>query len=274
MTSWGIGDVFITLASRRMGNLKSYFCSLVIGILLISLYIPFAGPLTDWGVFLVAFLLNIIHTGGNLSYFSGLERGNASIMGTLGGAASVVIVALSLIFFHETISLIQIAGIFLTITGIILVSFKIDGKMKLAHLLSDKAIPYGIVTMLCWGFYFTFIRYPAEKIGWFWAGYPLYLQVFLLPWVLPSIRKNLSKVFFNGKNILYALLVALFIVIGDAAYNIGILHGYSSIVGPIANAYAVLFVILARLIFKEPLTLQQKIGIIAVISGIITISIG
>lgn len=61
-------------------------------------------------------------------------------------------------------------------------------------------------------------------------------------------------------------------VSANYAFNIGITYGYSSLVAPIARASPVLFVILSRFVFKDKLTTQQKLGIIAALSGILLIA--
>lgn len=60
--------------------------------------------------------------------------------------------------------------------------------------------------------------------------------------------------------------------IGSFGFNFGIEKGLSAIVAPIAGAYPALFALLAFIIFKDPITNQQKIGMIITLCGIILLA--
>ena len=59
----------------------------------------------------------------------------------------------------------------------------------------------------------------------------------------------------------------------SAYFNLGLTLGYSSLIAPVAGSSPVLFVVLSRFVFKEPLTGQQKTGIIFALAGIVLIGI-
>lgn len=269
---WGVGDLFVTIASRRLGFIASYYWAFVFGSVFVIGMIPFMGGISDWNMFFLAILLNIIHTTGNLSFFRGVEMGSASIVGTISGTFSMVSVILSLIFFKETLTMYQVLGIVLTVFGVILVSLKNNSFKSISQIKTDKGVVYGFIALFCWGIYFAFVRIPAEKIGWFWTGMPLFLIALSLP-VMGGLRKNMGKIFLDKKGFIATILyMVLCLLIGDLSYNIGILNGFTSIVAPIAGSSTVLFVILSRFVFKEKLTLQQKVGIISSMVGILLIS--
>ena len=60
---------------------------------------------------------------------------------------------------------------------------------------------------------------------------------------------------------------------GNFAYNLGLSHGYATIIAPIAGSYPTLFVILSYLVFKQKLTRQQLLGVIVSLIGIVALSI-
>ncbi len=275
LIGWGVGDIFVALASRKLGAKLSYFWGNILAFLLSSLYIPFAGKISDWRMFMLAGALNIIHVLGNISYFRGLEVGNATIVGTLSSAYSLVAIIISLLFFGESLTLSQGIPIVFILTGSILVSLNLE---KLATLdkdkiLTDKGIVYAFGSMIFWGIYFALVRIPAEKIGWFWAGYPLYLLTFTLPFIMKEVRTNTFRVFSSAKILITVLLMTLFITTADFSYNLGILKGFTSIVAPVAGAYPVVFVALARFVFKERLSKTQSAGIILSLLGIVLLGI-
>jgi uncharacterized membrane protein len=274
LIGWGVGDVFVTIASRRIGNRIAYFWGMVFSIILSSIYIPLAGPINDIPLFLLAALLGFVLAFGTMFYLQALEVGNASIAGAIGGSFAVLTVILSMIFFGEKISLLQGIGILLTAAGIILASLQFSElkEKRLNNVLSDKSIPYVLIAVIISGFYYCFIRIPVEKIGWFWGFYPTnYFFLFFL--LSAKIRKGIFQIFKDKKTLIFVILFMTLILIAQFSYNLGILSGYTSIVAPIAGSYPVLFVLLTRLVFKEKLTKQQTVGIISSLLGIIMISL-
>lgn len=78
----------------------------------------------------------------------------------------------------------------------------------------------------------------------------------------------------NKERALVPLLMnALLLGMGSWSFNFAIDQGLTSIVAPIAGSYATLFVILAFLFFKDPITRQQILGIVTTLSGIVLLSI-
>ncbi len=273
LLGWGVGDIFVTIISRKLGNLQAYFLGFILAWLFASLYIPLAGGINDYGMFFLAFGLNIIHTFANLSYFKGLEVGNASLTGTVGGSFSFVAVFISVLIFGEKLTLFHLFGIGLIFAGITLASlnWKEMKTLKKHSILSDKGVYYGLLAMLGWGIYFSLIRIPAEKIGWYWSGYTLYLTLPFLLFLKP-LENNWRDIFKDYKLILTLLMMVVLITAADFSYNLGILAGFTSTVAPIAGSYPIVFVVLSRFVFKEKLTLSQKSGIFLTLIGIVIIS--
>lgn len=271
--TWAITDVFGTIASRKIGNLPVNFFFLLFSFLLVSLYIPFAGPILYWSYFGVALFLGAIHVLGLFSYFKALEVGNASLVGAIVGSFSVVIVAVSFVIFKESLRGWQVVGVMFCIIGLLLTSFTLHDftRMYTKKHIVVPGIGLAFVTFLAWGLYFSFIRIPVEKIGWFWSLYPA--TFYFLPLLFfPTIRQRLFVVRLNRRVIGQIFAMVVLGRSGDVVYNIALLHGLSSIVGAIAGISPVFFVILTRFIFKETLSLQQKIGITISLFGIATIA--
>lgn len=244
LVGWGVGDVFITIASRKIGSIKAYFYGLVFTLILTSFYIPFAPKIEDMGMFVLAIALGALLVVGTLFYFKALEIGNASLVGAIGGSFIVPTIILSMIFFGEKISLAQAAGILMTLFGIISVSLKLD------NLKIDKGIFFVILASSLWGVYYGFIRIPVESIGWFWTYYPT--NFLFLPFLISArIRKGLFTTVKNKKTLMVILAFVVLIATAQFAYNLGILAGYTSVVVPIAGAYSVLFVILSRIVLRK-----------------------
>jgi len=69
------------------------------------------------------------------------------------------------------------------------------------------------------------------------------------------------------------LPASLLISIGGFSYDIAISQGLVAVVAPIASSSVTLFVVLAFIFLKDPITRQQIIGIITTLIGIVLLSI-
>jgi len=136
----------------------------------------------------------------------------------------------------------------------------------------NKGTVFALIAMLLWGIYWTFIKIPIQTIGWFWPGL---ISVSTFPIVLLFMKiKRINLEHPNKKRILVPLIMnALLLGIGSWSFNLAIDQGLVSIVAPIAGSYSTLFVILAFLFFKDPITRQQILGIVTTLVGIVLLSI-
>jgi transporter family protein len=271
---WGVGDVLIAVVARKIGNLTTLFWGITFSLIATSFYIPFAGEMKDWGMFVFALLLGLVDFAGSLAYFRALEKGNVSLVGTAAASFGMVTTIMSVVVFGESIKFIQGIGMSLTFIGIILVSlnFRELKNKELGKIISDKSILLALFAAVAWGTYFTFVRIPVEKIGWFWANYPLnFFFIFFL--LTRGVRKNLSKIFINKKTLLTVFIYTVLVNMAMFGYNLGITYGNNSLVAPITGSYIILYVLLAGYIFREPLTIQQKTGMVSSVIGIVLISL-
>lgn len=274
LIGWGTGDIIVALVARKIGNRPALFLWLIAGLILASLYLPFAGPVKDWPMFAWAAILGFGGTLGSLSYLRALETGNASLVGTISGAFPVVTVPLSILLFKESLTAVQIGAILLTISGLVLATFHFEEikNRNLSRLVKEKSIVLSFATLLIWGIYFTLVRYPVEKIGWFWTAYPGYF-FFIIMLVFKMVKNYKIKSIFKAKMLIIILLMSGLTTMANFAFNLGITYGFTAIVVPIAGSAQVLFVIISRFVFKEPLTGQQRLGILFSLAGIVLIGI-
>lgn len=272
MVGWGAGDIFVTKASRKYGSNATYLWGFVVAFLFSCLYLPFAPAISDYRMLGIVFVIQALHTISNLAFFKGLEIGNASVVGTIAQSFPFVTVLLSVMIFGETLSPAKILAIFILIVGITLLSFRVDQMTRLGvkNLMTDKGVIYGFFTLIGWGIVFALLRIPAERIGWFWTGYPLSIIALCL-FLVKSMRKQALVTMRKPNWFLPIIPFGIMATMADFSYNIGLLHGFTSTIAPIAGASPVLFVILSRIIFKDPLSMQQKIGILIALGGIVFI---
>ena len=214
-------------------------------------------------------VLSVIQIFAFLSYNEALRVGNSSLVGTISGSFTAVVVILSLLFLGESLSMPSIIAIVVIFAGLFLSSVNLaDIKEKTVM---NKGTMLSLVAMVGWGLYFTFIKLPVQESGFFWPSYITTVvgTVCLFVFGMNKIKKpklglksGFPAVFLSG-----VLLTA-----GSFAFNLAIESGLSSIVAPIAGAYPALFALLAYFIFKDPITKQQRLGILITLLGIIALA--
>lgn len=270
---WGVGDIFGTISSRKIGAYPVAFWSILIGVICASILIPFV--YTDlfnltFEVFLVNIIIGVVFIFGWICFNEGLRIGNPSIVGTISACFAAVTVVLSALFFKEELTQIQFIAVCIIFIGLILTGLDTSSFDKLNSKV-NKGIFLGFLTMISWGIYYTFIRIPVEQIGWFW---PQYITLLLFPAIYFYMKIKKLRFIQNkfSVSLLPLVLYGILVAGGEFAYNYAISQGFSSIVAPIAGAYPVLFVALAFYLFKEKIAKHQIAGITLSLIGITLLS--
>jgi drug/metabolite transporter (DMT)-like permease len=271
---WGTGDIFGTVAARKLGGFSSTLWSYVFRVIIFAILIPFY--LVDLSrltieMFLFNIFLGVIGIIGLVSFNEGLKGGNAALVGTIAASYVMLVVIFSIIFLKEAITQSQIISILVIFIGLILSTLDLK-QLKKSKVILNRSILLALIAMIVWGFYFTFIKIPVKQIGWFWPNY-ITVALFPLIFIFAKLRKvKLHSPKYKGA-FWFAFVSALLIGIAEYSFIFGINTGLTTIVAPIAGAYPILFVILAFLVFKDPITRQQKFGILITLIGIVLLSV-
>jgi len=270
---WGVGDIFATIVTRKIGGFSSTFWSLVFRLILFGFYAPFVFQyLTDvtLGLIFVILLLGAIFIIGVVAFSEGLRVGNAALVGTIAAAFPFVSVFLAIVFLGESLTLQQYLAVGVIFVGLLLSGLNLK-QLKLPLSL-DKGVWLGLAAMVSWGIYFGFIKIPVQRIGWFWPNYIVYA---MFPFLLLFMRmRKIRLVMPTYKRAFSPMIVSVVLLsAADFSYNKAISAGSAAVVAPIAGSYPALFVVLAFLVFKDPITKQQLAGIITTLAGIILLSV-
>ena len=201
--------------------------------------------------------------------YESFRSASAPLVGTIAATFPFITVLLSVFFLEERITANQIATIMVIFIGLITLSLPIN-KLKQIKLVVSNGVLFALMATVSWGIYFTFIKIPVKEVGWFWPNY-ISFTLFPLFYFFMKLRKiNLVK----PKNIWSLLIVQVLLLEGAVfSFNYAVDQGLTSIVAPIAGSYPTLFVVLAFLFFKDPITRQQIVGIIITLIGIVLLSI-
>lgn len=270
----GIGDVFGGVVARRIGGYSSVFWLYFFGLIFASFYVPFAvGDLQKLtlGTGLLLSVLAVIGVIPAITLFEGIRVGTASLVGTIGSAFAAIAVILSIIFLGDKINFSQTFSIIVIFVGLVLSSIDLK-TLKAKQLFTDKGVPYGLISMVLWGIYFTFIRIPAREIGWLWPAYFSWCA-FPLVYVFMRIKKVKLEMLKGTKLFTNTILNALFSAAAIFAFNFAVAKGQTAIVAPISGLYPVLFAVLGYFVFKDRLKKQRILGIAVTLVGIVLLAV-
>ncbi|MDP2671275.1 MAG: DMT family transporter [bacterium] len=271
---WGVGDIFGAVATRKIGPYSTTIWFIVFQFLLFIVFAPFF--LSDlknltFALLLLNLALGLVAAAASTTFYEAMKEGSASLAGTLVGSFAALTVILSLIFLGEKINQPQSLSIIIIFAGIVISSLDFQ-DLKAQKLLSSRSVLFALVSMVCWGVYWAFLKIPVQELGWYWPIVLSQLMYVFVYFFMRVRRIKLVKPTFQG--ILPVLILnSLILGIGSFSYNLGIERGLVAVVAPIAGAYSALFAVLAYFVFRDPLRKKEIFGIVITLFGIVLLSI-
>lgn len=272
---WGVGDIFGVVSARKLGGYSTTLWSYIFSIIILTFLLPFApGNIRDFNLstLFLNILLAIIGAVGFVAFNEGMRLSNASLVGTIAAAFATLAAVLSIVFLGERITTLQATAIVIAFVGVVFCTFNFK-DLKKGKLIRNKGLILALVAMVTWGIYFAFIKIPIRQVGWFW---PVYVgMISVLPLYLLFVRfRQIKIVKPTLKGALPYLLTGIITLrIAELSFNYAISIGLTAIVAPIAGSYPSLFVVLASIFFKDPITTQEKFGIVVTIAGVVLLSL-
>lgn len=271
MICWGVADFFVAKAVRKAGAFKTFLWSRIIGVILMFLVFAlfFGFPVLSISAISIILVTGLLSVISYLAFYKGLQVGKVSIISPIAACWAVVTVILSLVFLDEKMTAVQGIGATLAIIGAVLTSFRLHDLYKLKN--PAKGLGYAIIALFAWGVLFVFIDVLVSELSWF---LPMLLTggvsiIYLLAYS-GAAKKNISF----PKNVwLFVILIGILEVIAFLSYGIGITSEYTAIVAPVSAAFPAVTIFLARLFLKERLEMNQKIGVISVLAGLIVLAV-
>lgn len=276
MFFWGISDFIAATLSRRIGYIRALLWATIFGDVFIILYALITGTLFNitTSAFFLAATGGLLHTIGSLSFYKGLKEGKVSLVAPISSGWSLILVLSGVLLYGEVLTSYQTGAIALVIIGSILVSTDLRELRASSKInLSDPGIPYAFVALFSWGIGWLFFNEAVKQIGWILPNIILSSTIIFFLVIYSTVSKQAITTPNNRSDWLRAIFIGLTTIVAYASYSIGIEKYLTSLVGPLAAAYPLVTVILASLILREKTVLNQKLGIIGVISGVALMSV-
>lgn len=270
---WAVGDVLGTFAVRKLGTLSSAFWITFFGLIL---FLPLAlgnlASLSGYSPSLVFLniLLGFVFIFAYILFVEGFRIGNPALVGTVGASFPMFTLLTSVLFLHESITPLQIVLSLIIFTGIILSTLDLRALVR-GRKIVDQGALFCLIGAMLFGAYYGFSKQLVNQVGWFW---PYYFSLAFSPLILLVAKIKRKRVLWPTAHGALAPLIfgCLVLRVADVSFNYGLSQGFTSVVAPIAGSYPTLFVILAFLIFKDPIRKQQILGIIVTLVGVVLLA--
>ncbi len=305
---WGVADFLARGASRTGGTfLTLLYIQIVASAALLAIGLP-TGLVRLSGqsppIVLAAAAINLAIMGGAALLYRAFAVGAIALVSPIA-ASFAAITALLALATGERPTAPQLAGIVLTLAGVILAS-TVPGHPsqsptappELADIMEDagkrstgsRRLAPGLVealsSMLVFGVAYWALRYVVGPVGGVTVAFIgkasdlaalslLGLVATLLARRGVSTRAatfRLTRVP-ERRFLLFAVPTALLDTTANAAYNVGVTHALTALVSVISSLFSAVTVLLAWLFLGERLTRWQWLGVLAIFAGIALVSV-
>jgi uncharacterized membrane protein len=271
MVAFGIGNALAKIPLRSMpGKHLIFWRGLFSSIVLFVVFLAMINQ-TVFSIEYVALMMAIALIGYfGLSFFlKAVNEGEVSLVAPIANSNVVFTVLLSMIFFSEALSSIQIISIVTIIAGIFIVSGNLSflgSKRDIA-----KGLSFALLACVFWGVTFFLLKIPSVALGPALSAF--LLEFFQMIYAFLNIRMDRERIIFPKKDIAIIFLYGIMIAIAGLAFSIGVTLGSVSLVSALAMSNAAITVIYGRIIYKERLHPIQYMGILMIILGTALISL-
>lgn len=267
--SWGAGDYFGGLSSRRIGAYLSVFFAEAAGLIALLVVDFFVRePLFTLRDFLYSLAAGALGAFGLLLLYRALTSGPLSIAAPVSALFAALIPILVGAFTEGLPGLLQVGGFILALAAVWLIAKGEAGRPFHLDRLSDLALP--LLSGLGFGLYFVLIHQSATRavlwpmiVGRMGGG--LVLLVILL-----RRREPFAPI---SKAWGLVLLNTIMDLGGNLCYILASQQGRMDVAAVLSALYPGVTVLLAWLFLKERLGRSQTAGILTALAAIVLMSI-
>jgi len=214
---------------------------------------------------------------GAVGLFKGLAAGPVSLVSPISAAYPLVTTIVALLVFNAQLSLRQLFGIALVMTGILLAA-ELIGLGRVNRKIGVGPA-WAFLSVLSWGVGFALLAQAISSLGWQAATFLELASltitfVILLPFIKGREKISLSLLRRMSLN-KFILSAALIQLIGVFAINLGMAYETTSgaVIVAISACYPVLTIFLALRHFKEEVKYIPLLGAFISIAGVVILSL-
>jgi drug/metabolite transporter (DMT)-like permease len=271
---WGCSDLIAAIASRRMGSRATVVVAQVVGLAAFGVLWLLTTPAWRMPSHDVLLLLGSGCFAG-IAYFAlyrGLELGPVALVSPIASAFASVTVVLAIVFLGESPGVARMAGVAVTIIGVILAStdlraFEVEARRH------KRGLPYAFAAMVGFGVAAFASGSLAKDYGWL---APITISrlgslgfILIAAAVVARGGPESGERRGSSRDVALAAAAGLADVIGIAAYARGSELGLVSIVAAASATFTLIPVAGGIVLFGERPARNQVVGLACVIGGLL-----
>lgn len=267
---YGVSDFLGGLKSRSTPLLTVLLVSQGSALALLAGYVLARGEGVPDGEFLAyAAIAGVAEAIGIAALYRGLAVGVMSVVAPVASTAPVVPIIAG-IALGELPGALQWAGIALAVAGIVIASCAPPGEGSSAAAVRSGLI-FGLLSALGFGAFYVALDAASEgDIPWALAVARLTaVALFVAAFVATRFRARA-----RAADLPVLVAIGVLIIAADSLYAASSTKGLLGVVAVLSTLYPVVTIALARFFLGERLDRFQQVGIVAVLGGVIAISIG
>ena len=273
MICWGASDFLAAHATRKSNAIKTFFWSMFFNfVIYVAIFFTFFDvPVLSAASIFGILAMGAINTIAFIAFYNGMHKGKVGVVSPITNTWPIVTVIFALAFLGESLTALQIWAATLVIAGAILTSFKLHEVMSLSIKKAEAGVGLALLAAFMFGIFFIFVDVFVEQLGWF---IPFFLtKAVQIPYLIGYSKISKTSISFPRYVMWPLLAMGILEATGFVFYGVAITKEYTALVAPIISTIPLVTVVLARIFFRELLDINQKIGIFAIVAGIIILSL-
>lgn len=261
MLFWGVGDFLIQRNVRRIGNLESLAYIGIIGaiMLLPFVYDEFSLLMQRENLGLLL-LLGLITFIGAWFNFEALKKGKLAVVDVILELELPVVVVFSIIYFKESLSLLQVVVMGALLIGVVLVALESLSLRDLFKRL-EKGVFLGMIAALGMGLIDVTTAASSRTISPLMAIWFPWMFISVLSLIFIMRKEKMSLFLKNGMQLKYWIFgMAIFDTLAWLAYANAMKVENIAVVTAITESYPAVALFLGLWLNKEKIKNHQFLG--------------
>lgn len=276
---WTATPIAFEAAGKRIGSLTVNFIRLLIAFVLIGLFtlvtrgmfLPMDATSTNWTWLTVSGIIGFVI--GDLFLFEAYVRIGARISLLIMAAVPPITAIAGFLMLGETLTLMDMLGMFITVGGIalvILVKGNHDKKVKLSHPL--KGIIYSFIGALGQSFGTVYSKFGMGEYNAFAATQIRIIAAIVGFTIVVTVRKHWRQIYIGLKDFTAMRHIVIGSVfgpfIGVSLSLLAVQHTTTGVASTITSISRILIIPISIFIFKEKISAKEVLGALITIVGV------
>lgn len=282
MLGWGLADFFAKKTIDQIGDTVTLAWAHVFGTIVLIMFalvrdigrnqpMSFLQPLQ---VLVLLIFFGALQAAVYFFVYKGFGKGQVAVLSPVFASFSGLVALISIFIFREQISGPVAAGLILVFGGILLINIDLRAlyvrKINFVAVLGFREVV--IATLLATGWTLGWNTFLKSQD---WVSYTLFMYFFMTVAIIIIARMQKINLFaIKPEAWKYLALIGICEVGAYLAISLGYsATPHTSIVALLSGAFSLPVIILARMFLREQTTRIQTVGSIAIIGGIMLLSL-